>query len=102
MLTVSLSVTVAMYCLIQLYVVVSEQLKPHQPLLKLFSVKAVGEGLFFAFTTDRLLTDGHSVPDVLASYGSFGLCHAWPCQGRESQIFPSPALSLTPVPRPST
>lgn len=41
--TVSLSVTIAMYCLIQLYVVVSEHLKPHQPLLKLFSLKAVGE-----------------------------------------------------------
>ena len=43
--TVSLSVTVAMYCLIQLYAVVSDQLKPHKPLLKLFSVKAVGEEL---------------------------------------------------------
>ncbi|KAF9652079.1 DUF300-domain-containing protein [Thelephora ganbajun] len=38
---VSLSVTIAMYCLIQLYIVVSEQLKPHRPLLKLLSVKAV-------------------------------------------------------------
>ena len=36
-----------MYCLIQLYVVVSEQLKPHKPLLKLFSVKAVGMGSLF-------------------------------------------------------
>jgi len=43
--TVSLSVTVAMYCLIQLYAVVSDQLKPHKPLLKLFSVKAVGKEL---------------------------------------------------------
>ena len=42
---VSISVTIAVYCLIQLYVVVSEQLKPHQPLLKLFSLKAVGEFL---------------------------------------------------------
>ncbi|KAF9783760.1 organic solute transporter Ostalpha-domain-containing protein [Thelephora terrestris] len=40
---VSISVTIAVYCLIQLYVVISEQLKPHQPLLKLFSLKAVGE-----------------------------------------------------------
>lgn len=31
-----------MYCLIQLYVVVAEELSPHRPLLKLFSVKAVG------------------------------------------------------------
>ncbi|TFK75468.1 DUF300-domain-containing protein [Pluteus cervinus] len=38
---VSISVSVAMYCLIQLYVTVSEQLAPHAPLLKLFAVKAV-------------------------------------------------------------
>ena len=90
-----------MYCLIQLYIVVGEQLKPHQPLLKLFSVKAVGEGLF-VFTKDRSLTDGHSVPDVLASYGSFCLCHVWSRQGRESQTFPSSSLFLTPMCRPST
>lgn len=38
---VSLSVTVAMYCLIQLYVSVAPLLKPHKPLLKLFAIKAV-------------------------------------------------------------
>ncbi|KAH8828193.1 organic solute transporter Ostalpha-domain-containing protein [Flagelloscypha sp. PMI_526] len=38
---VSLSVTVAMYCLIQLYFVVADELAPYKPLLKLFSVKAV-------------------------------------------------------------
>lgn len=42
-LIVSLSVTVAMYCLIQIYMPVSEQLAPHKPLLKLFAIKAVGE-----------------------------------------------------------
>lgn len=31
-----------MYCLIQLYMPVSEQLAPHKPILKLFAVKAVG------------------------------------------------------------
>lgn len=31
-----------MYCLIQLYLVVSEDLKPYRPLLKLFAIKAVG------------------------------------------------------------
>jgi len=50
--TVSISVTIAMYCLIQLYVVVSDQLKPHKPLLKLFSVKAVGEEFLLVFVTD--------------------------------------------------
>ena len=39
---VSLSVTVAMYCLIQLYVPVSTLLAPRKPLLKLFAIKAVG------------------------------------------------------------
>lgn len=38
---VSLSVTIAMYCLIQLYVPVSQSLAPHRPLLKLFAIKAV-------------------------------------------------------------
>jgi hypothetical protein len=31
-----------MYCLIQLYVPVAEELAVHRPLLKLFAVKAVG------------------------------------------------------------
>jgi hypothetical protein len=39
----SVSVTIAMYCLLQLYVPVVNDLRSHQPLLKLFSVKAVGE-----------------------------------------------------------
>ncbi|KAF9460767.1 organic solute transporter Ostalpha-domain-containing protein [Collybia nuda] len=38
---VSISVTVAMYCLIQLYIPVSKHLSPHKPLLKLFAIKAV-------------------------------------------------------------
>jgi hypothetical protein len=32
-----------MYCLLQLYFSVSERLKPKQPLLKLFAIKAVGK-----------------------------------------------------------
>ncbi|KAF9524015.1 organic solute transporter Ostalpha-domain-containing protein [Crepidotus variabilis] len=51
-LVVSISVSVAMYCLIQLYVVVGEELAPHQPLLKLFSVKAV---VFLTFWQATLL-----------------------------------------------
>lgn len=39
----SVSVTIAMYCLLQLYVPVANDLRRHHPLLKLFSVKAVGE-----------------------------------------------------------
>lgn len=40
---VSISVTIAMYCLIQLYVVVSDELESYRPLLKLFAIKAVGQ-----------------------------------------------------------
>ncbi|KAK7029693.1 hypothetical protein VNI00_014391 [Paramarasmius palmivorus] len=40
-LIVSLSVTIAMYCLIQLYVSASTYLAPQKPLLKLFAIKAV-------------------------------------------------------------
>lgn len=40
---VAISVTIAMYCLIQLYVPVRANLAPHKPLLKLFAIKAVGE-----------------------------------------------------------
>jgi len=49
----SLSVTVAMYCLIQFYVSVSGPLQPHKPLLKLFSVKAV---VFLTFWQATLLS----------------------------------------------
>lgn len=38
---ISLSVTVAMYCLIQLYLCIAKDVERHRPLLKLFSVKAV-------------------------------------------------------------
>ncbi|KAG8695038.1 hypothetical protein FRC08_008107 [Ceratobasidium sp. 394] len=41
-----------MYCLIQLYVTISEELKPYRPLLKLFSVKAV---VFLTFWQSALL-----------------------------------------------
>ncbi len=42
-LVVSISVTIGMYCLIQLYMVAKEQLAPQKPLLKLFAIKAVGK-----------------------------------------------------------
>ncbi|KAF9017509.1 DUF300-domain-containing protein [Hymenopellis radicata] len=50
---VSISVTIAMYCLIQLYVVVSEELAPQRPLLKLFAIKAV---VFLTFWQASLLS----------------------------------------------
>ncbi|EIN06704.1 DUF300-domain-containing protein [Punctularia strigosozonata HHB-11173 SS5] len=56
---VSISVTVAMYCLLQMYTSVSEQLKPQKPLLKLFAVKAV---VFLTFWQASLLS-------VLAMFG---------------------------------
>ncbi|KAG6837828.1 hypothetical protein H0H93_016196 [Arthromyces matolae] len=38
---VSVSVTIAMYCLIQLYIPISGLVAPHRPLLRLFAIKAV-------------------------------------------------------------
>lgn len=45
---VSISVSISMYCLIQLYIPVSLYLKPHKPLLKLFAIKAVGSCAHFS------------------------------------------------------
>ncbi|PPQ62953.1 hypothetical protein CVT24_006193 [Panaeolus cyanescens] len=56
MIIISLSVTVAMYCLIQLYVVVSKELAPHKPLLKLFAIKAVVFLTFWQATFLSLLS----------------------------------------------
>ncbi|OBZ74228.1 hypothetical protein A0H81_05950 [Grifola frondosa] len=53
---VSISVSVAMYCLIQLYIPVSTNLKPHKPLLKLFAVKAVVFLTFWQATFLSMLT----------------------------------------------
>lgn len=50
---VSISVTIAMYCLIQLYTTISSELKPYRPLLKLFAVKAV---VFLTFWQGALLS----------------------------------------------
>jgi hypothetical protein len=40
---ISISVTIAMYCLLQLYLCVAKELAPHRPVLKLISIKAVGK-----------------------------------------------------------
>ncbi|KAF9075629.1 organic solute transporter Ostalpha-domain-containing protein [Rhodocollybia butyracea] len=50
---VSISVTIAMYCLIQLYVSVAKVLAPQKPLLKLFSIKAV---VFLTFWQSTFLS----------------------------------------------
>ena len=57
--TVSISVSIAMYCLLQLYFVIAADIAPHGPLLQLFSVKAV---VFLTFWQSALL-------GVLASFG---------------------------------
>ena len=49
---ISISVTIAMYCLLQLYLCVATELAPHRPVLKLVSVKAVGK--FGSPALDRL------------------------------------------------
>ncbi|KAL5531241.1 hypothetical protein ACEPAG_4118 [Sanghuangporus baumii] len=56
---VSISVSIAMYCLIQIYVPISKHLAPHRPLLKLFAIKAV---VFLTFWQATLLS-------VLSSLG---------------------------------
>ncbi|KAI0685934.1 organic solute transporter Ostalpha-domain-containing protein [Cytidiella melzeri] len=56
---VSISVSVAMYCLIQLYSSVSTFLSPKQPLLKLFAIKAV---VFLTFWQATMLS-------MLATFG---------------------------------
>ncbi|KAM5544184.1 hypothetical protein V8D89_001844 [Ganoderma adspersum] len=55
-LVVSISVSVAMYCLIQVYMVVKVELAPHSPLLKLFAIKAVVFLTFWQATGLSLLT----------------------------------------------
>ncbi|KAF9564817.1 DUF300-domain-containing protein [Agrocybe pediades] len=52
----SISVTIAMYCLIQLYMPISKDLAKHKPLLKLFSVKAVVFLTFWQATFLSVLT----------------------------------------------
>ncbi|TBU60568.1 organic solute transporter Ostalpha-domain-containing protein [Dichomitus squalens] len=53
---VSLSVTIAMYCLLQLYMVVKVELAPQKPLLKLFAIKAVVFLTFWQATALSALT----------------------------------------------
>ncbi|KAJ6497755.1 organic solute transporter Ostalpha-domain-containing protein [Mycena sanguinolenta] len=50
---VSISVSIAMYCLIQLYLPISVFLAPHKPLLKLFAIKAV---VFLTFWQSTFLS----------------------------------------------
>lgn len=49
---VSISVTIAMYCLLQLYVIISPDIALHKPLLQLFSVKAI---VFLTFWQSAML-----------------------------------------------
>ncbi|KAG8898666.1 hypothetical protein FRC01_010820, partial [Tulasnella sp. 417] len=56
---ISISVTIAMYCLLQLYMPISDLLKPYSPILKFLSVKAV---VFLTFWQGTFLA-------VLASFG---------------------------------
>ncbi|RPD64153.1 DUF300-domain-containing protein [Lentinus tigrinus ALCF2SS1-6] len=55
-LVVSISVSIAMYCLIQLYFAVKVELAPQKPLLKLFAIKAVVFLTFWQATFLSVLT----------------------------------------------
>ncbi|KAN0116110.1 DUF300 domain containing protein, partial [Russula decolorans] len=50
---ISISVTIAMYCLLQLYLCVATELAPHRPVLKLISIKAV---VFLTFWQSTFLS----------------------------------------------
>lgn len=52
-----------MYCLLQLYMPVAKELKPHRVILKLFSVKAVGEWQSFGYKVDT-----HEVTSVFLTF----------------------------------
>ncbi|KAI0053265.1 DUF300-domain-containing protein [Auriscalpium vulgare] len=53
---ISISVTIGMYCLLQLYLSVATELVPYRPVLKLFAVKAVVFLTFWQATFLSLLT----------------------------------------------
>ena len=55
-----------MYCLLQLYLCVATELAPHRPVLKLFSIKAVGK--FGLPTLDRLHLMEHTSPTVFLTF----------------------------------
>jgi hypothetical protein len=61
---ISISVTIAMYCLFQLYVCVAGELAPHRPVLKLFAVKAVVFLTFWQATFLSLLSVTGVVKDT--------------------------------------
>lgn len=50
---ISISVTVAMYCIIQFYMPIQEELKPYSPVLKFLAVKSV---VFLTFWQDSFLS----------------------------------------------
>ncbi|KZT23606.1 DUF300-domain-containing protein [Neolentinus lepideus HHB14362 ss-1] len=61
---VSISVSVAMYCLLQLYITVSKELAPYKPILKLFAVKAVVFLTFWQATGLSLLSMAGLIKDT--------------------------------------
>ncbi|KAH9927392.1 organic solute transporter Ostalpha-domain-containing protein [Amylocystis lapponica] len=60
----SISVTIAMYCLLQLYMPISHILAPQKPLLKLFAVKAVVFLTFWQSTFISLLETFNVIKDT--------------------------------------
>ena len=80
---VSISVSIAMYCLIQLYFAVKVELAPQKPLLKLFAIKAVGESELYHRYHAYVLNCFFSIPDVLAGDVPVGPYSVWDRQRRE-------------------
>lgn len=71
---VSISVSVAMYCLIQLYVPVADRLVHHKPILKLFAIKAVGMYPTTNIEIRSLVADDMLVSLLNVLAGHFPLC----------------------------
>ncbi|KAF8483336.1 organic solute transporter Ostalpha-domain-containing protein [Russula ochroleuca] len=61
---IAISVTIAMYCLLQLYLCVATELAPHHPVLKIFSIKAVVFLTFWQSTFLSLLSMAGVVKDT--------------------------------------
>lgn len=87
---VSLSVTIAMYCLLSMYISVSSELSDKRPVLKLISIKAVGALPSVDDSLSLLLTHSLnsvvSVLDILASFFLVGLVDVWRCERCEDLL----------------
>lgn len=95
---VSLSVTIAMYCLLSMYISVSSELSDKRPVLKLISIKAVGalpsvdDSLSLYLTHPLNLVA--SILDILAGFVLVSLIDVWR-RKRRMHLAVSPVRKIT-------